>query len=73
MYKFLGVVLIIVGVLAFLYLGIGLGIIGFVHIFTGVGSLFWNICLIAFRGLIAFIVGGLGVFAGIYMWAKGEK
>jgi hypothetical protein len=73
MYKFLGVLLIIVGVLAFLYLGIGLGIIGFVHIFTGVGSLFWNICLIAFRGVIALIVGGLAVFGGCYLWAIGEK
>lgn len=73
MYKFLGATLILVGVLAFIYLGIGLGIVGFVHIFTGVGSLFWNICLIAFRGLIAFIVGGLTVIGGIYLWALGEK
>lgn len=73
MYKFLGVLVAIVGILLFLYLGIGLGIVGFVHIFTGVGSLFWNIALIAFRGIIALIVGGLTIFAGCYLFAKGSK
>lgn len=64
--KIVGVVAIILGIMFGIYADIYLLIKGIVDIVEGVGSLWWNICLIAFRevvgGVIAMIMFVVGIF-----------